>query len=84
MARDRMESKYYPIAQGVELHYLEMGEGKPLVFIPGLTFAGEIFKAQLEYFSRQYRVIAIDPRGQGLSAKVRDVYKRQAPGSRRR
>ena len=23
------------------------GEGKPLVFIPGLTFSGEIFKNQL-------------------------------------
>ena len=43
------------------------GEGKPLVFIPGLTFSGEIFKNQLEYFSSEYRVIAIDPRGQGYS-----------------
>ena len=72
MAADRMESKYFQIAPGVELHYLEKGSGKPLLFIPGLTFAGEIFKAQLEYFSKQYRVIAIDPRGQGLSAKTVD------------
>lgn len=42
------------------------------MFIPGLTFSGEIFKAQLEYFSGNYRVIAIDPRGQGLSAKTVD------------
>ena len=49
--------------------YLGKGEGKPLVFIPGLTFSGEIFKNQLEYFSSEYRVIAIDPRGQGYSAK---------------
>ena len=48
------------------------GEGKPLVFIPGLTFSGEIFKNQLEYFSSKYRVIAIDPRGQGYSAKTVD------------
>ena len=48
------------------------GEGKPLVFIPGLTFSGEIFKNQLEYFSSEYRVIAIDPRGQGYSAKTVD------------
>lgn len=70
MAKDRIESKYFRVAPGIELHYLEKGEGRPLVFIPGLTFSGEIFKAQLEYFSRNYRVIAIDPRGQGLSAKT--------------
>ena len=49
MAKDRIESKYVTVAPGVELHILEKGEGKPLVFIPGLTFSGEIFKNQLEY-----------------------------------
>ena len=58
MAKDRIESKYVTVAPGVELHILEKGEGKPLVFIPGLTFSGEIFKNQLEYFSSEYRVIA--------------------------
>ena len=72
MAKDRVESKYCLVAPGVELHYLEKGEGKPIVFIPGLTFSGEIFKAQLEHFSGNYRAIAIDPRGQGYSAKTAD------------
>ena len=72
MAKDRIESKYFCVSPGIELHYLEKGEGRPLVFIPGLPFSGEIFKAQLEYFSGNYRVIAIDPRGQGLSAKTVD------------
>ena len=40
MAKDRIESKYVTVAPGVELHILEKGEGKPLVFIPGLTFSG--------------------------------------------
>ncbi len=44
MAKDRIESKYVTVAPGVELHILEKGEGKPLVFIPGLTFSGEIFQ----------------------------------------
>lgn len=70
MAKDRIESRYVTVAPDVEIHYLEKGEGKPMVFIPGLTFSGEIFKAQLEHFSKEYRVIAIDPRGQGLSTKT--------------
>ena len=70
MATNRIESKYFDIGNGVELHYLEKGEGKPLLFIPGLTFSGEIFMQQINYFAKNYRVIAIDPRGQGLSAKT--------------
>lgn len=72
MSLVRIESKYLPVATGVTLHYLEKGEGKPLVFLPGLSFPGEIFEAQIEYFSACYRVIALDPRGQGLSTKTVD------------
>lgn len=67
---DRIRSGYVPVCGNQELHYLEKGEGRPLVFIPGLTFPGKIFENQLEYFSDRYRVIAVDPRGQGLSVKA--------------
>lgn len=70
MAKDRTESKYISVAADVELHYLDRGAGQPILFIPGLTFAGEIFAAQVEHFSQTHRVIAIDPRGQGLSTKT--------------
>ncbi len=69
MAKDFIQSKYVTVDTNVEIHYLEKGEGDPIIFIPGLTFSGEIFKAQLEHFSEKYRAIAIDPRGQGLSTK---------------
>ncbi len=72
MSKERIESKYFSVAPNVKIHYLEKGTGKPLIFIPGLTFSGEMFKAQIEYFSKDYRVIAIDPRGQGLSSKTVD------------
>ena len=69
MAKDFLQSKYLTVDTNVEIHYIEKGEGDPIIFIPGLTFSGEIFKAQVEYFSKKYRAIAIDPRGQGLSTK---------------
>ncbi len=72
MAVNRTESGYFDVGNGVELHYLEKGTGSPLVFIPGLTFSGEVFNAQIEYFSKDHRVVAIDPRGQGLSSKPVD------------
>ncbi len=80
MAKDRMESKYITVAPNVEIHYLEKGEGDPIVFIPGLTFSGEIFKGQIEHFAEKYRCIAIDPRGQGLSAKPVDGHDYQTHG----
>ena len=31
----------------VQIHYWDRGEGDAIVFIPGLTFSGEIFKHQV-------------------------------------
>ncbi len=54
---------------GVKLHYLEAGAGKPLVMIPGWSQSAAQFKHQLSGLSDKYRVIAIDMRGHGESAK---------------
>lgn len=70
MAANQLESRYLKLEEGIELHYMEKGVGDPMVFIPGLTFCGEIFHAQIDHFSKNYRVIAIDPRSQGLSTKT--------------
>lgn len=63
-------SRWIDIGNRDELHIIECGTGRPLVFIPGLTFPGKIFEQQLAAFSKHYRVIALDPRGQGLSSKT--------------
>ena len=70
MAKDRTESKYFTVDTDIELHYLDSGEGDAIVFIPGLSHSGEIFTHQIEHFSKTHRVIAVDPRGQGLSTKT--------------
>jgi pimeloyl-ACP methyl ester carboxylesterase len=67
MSTHELRSNYLKLEEGIEMHYLEKGEGKPLIFIPGLTFSGEIFSNQIDYFSKSRHVIAIDPRSQGLS-----------------
>jgi non-heme chloroperoxidase len=38
-----------------------------LVFVPGWSMPAAIFAAQVMEFSKQFRVVAIDPRGQGMS-----------------
>ena len=61
---------YVEVAPGVEMFYQEKGSGQVLLFIPGWTFASEIFVKQFEGLSGSYRVIAIDPRSQGRSTKT--------------
>ena len=70
MSKDRAESKFLTVGPDIQVHYWDKGEGDAIVFIPGLTFSGEIFRHQLEHFSDRHRVIAVDPRGQGLSTKT--------------
>lgn len=67
MAIHPTPGKFADIGGGVELYYEERGEGQPLIFIPGWTFTTEVFEKQLEYFSKNYRVIAYDPRSHGRS-----------------
>jgi len=43
-----------------------------LLFLPGWTMPAWIWQAQIDYFSRNYRVVAMDPRSQGLSSQTND------------
>src|SRR3979409_593776 len=65
----KIGSKYFRTNDGVRLHYLEAGAGKPLVLIHGLSQTAEQFKFQIEGLADRYRVIALDLRGHGESEK---------------
>jgi non-heme chloroperoxidase len=60
-------SRYFTTSDGIRLHYIEAGIGETLLFVPGWLMPGEIWRHQIDYFARQYRVIAFDPRSQGES-----------------
>lgn len=55
-------------SDNVKLFYHDSGKGQVIVFIPGWTMTSEIFKAQMTYFNKKYRVITLDPRSQGRSS----------------
>lgn len=58
----------FKTSDGVRLHYLEAGTGpQTIVFIPGWLMPAAVFEQQLLGLSNQYRVLALDPRSQGLS-----------------
>ena len=62
-------------SDGVRLHYLEAGSGKPLVLIPGWSQTAAMYQHQLDGLGQSYRVIALDMRGHGESDKPAHGYR---------
>lgn len=53
----------------IQLHYIEQGQGQPLVLLHGNGESCDYFEHQINVFSKQYRVIALDTRGHGQSPR---------------
>lgn len=51
------------------LHYVEEGKGFPFILLHGNGEEHGYFKYQIPYFSKNYRVIALDTRGHGQSPR---------------
>jgi pimeloyl-ACP methyl ester carboxylesterase len=62
------------IGEGIELHYEEIGEGRPVVFIHGLWASTRFFKRQLSAIGAHHRAIALDLRGHGRSTMASGGY----------
>ena len=66
---------YFPARDGVQLAYREVGEGRPLVLLHGITGDATLWlrQGQAEMLAaRGHRVILPDFRGHGASAKPHD------------
>lgn len=65
------QSEGFVDSQGVKIHYLATGtlnvHDVSLLFVPGIMMPAWIWEKQLDYFSKRYRVVAMDPRSQGDS-----------------
>jgi microsomal epoxide hydrolase len=60
---------FFRASDGVRLHAIVAGPASAhtIVLIPGWTMPAWIFSPQIAAFSRHYRVVVLDPRGQGES-----------------
>ncbi len=66
-ARAAAQERWFRTSDGVRLRYLEAGAGRTIVFVPGWCMPARIFEPQIEALSRRWRVVSLDPRGQGRS-----------------
>jgi pimeloyl-ACP methyl ester carboxylesterase len=57
---------------GVKLYYEVYGAGEPLLLVHGNGGSIADFRAQIDYFRKRYKVIAMDSRDQGQSADSPD------------
>jgi len=53
----------------IQLHYIEQGQGQPLILLHGNGESSDYFEHQIPFFSNEYHVIAIDTRGHGESPR---------------
>ncbi len=53
----------------ISLYYQEKGSGTPFVLLHGNSQDGSYFRSQIDFFSDNYRMIAVDTRGHGKSPR---------------
>ncbi len=61
-------------SDGGRIHVVEKGSGRPIVLLHGVTLAASIWGMQFAALSGDFRVVALDQRGHGLSVPGRDGF----------
>ena len=71
---------------GVRVFWESYGQGdQTILFLPTWTLVhSRVWKAQIPYFARHFRVICFDPRGNGRSDRPRDAVAPTTSASSRR
>lgn len=66
---DNSDVGKYANVNGIRIYYEEYGEGEPLLLLHGNSTSIGLFEKQIPVFSKQFKVIAVDTRGQGKSSE---------------
>jgi pimeloyl-ACP methyl ester carboxylesterase len=72
------EYSHFAEIDGVRIHYQEKGTGTPLVLLHGFTSSTYSCKDVFEPLAKNFRVIAVDLKGFGFTAKPDGDYSRHA------
>ncbi len=63
------DKNFFTTSDGVHIYFEDRGKGIPIVMIPGFLCTTKFFENNAEALSADFRVITMDPRGQGNSSK---------------
>lgn len=59
---------------GLQIHYEDLGEGRPLVLLHGFLFSSAMWAPQVEALRDRFRIITVDFRGHGQSSPISDSF----------
>ena len=66
-------TSHHLTANSLNLHYLEAGEGDPILLLHGFPTSSHLYRNVIPTLAKTHRVIALDLPGYGLSDKPLDV-----------
>ena len=70
-AKVRTPSSHFLTYQGSRIHYIKTGQARPVIlFIHGLPLHSQSWQCQINYFKKNYTIIALDLPGYGLSSPL--------------
>jgi pimeloyl-ACP methyl ester carboxylesterase len=64
----------FVVVEGYNIHYVEVGEGDPIILIPGAYSTYRHWNRMIPYLSRHYKLLCIDYLGVGDSDKPRSGF----------
>ena len=65
----------FVVVQGYHIHYVEVGEGPPILLIPGAFSTYRHWNRVIPHLSKQYKLLCLDYLGTGDSDKPRSGFK---------
>lgn len=63
-------NNFFTTSDGAHIYFEDRGAGLPIVMVPGFLCTTKFFEKNAEALSGEFRVITMDPRGQGNSSKT--------------
>jgi pimeloyl-ACP methyl ester carboxylesterase len=72
--KSRQGMDKFIVVQGYNLHYVEAGEGQPILLIPGAFSTYRHWNRVVPYLSKHYRLLCVDYLGVGDSDKPRSGF----------
>lgn len=64
------KNNFFTTSDNAHLYYEDMGQGLPVLMVPGFLCTARFFQKNALALSDEFRVITMDPRGQGWSSKT--------------
>lgn len=63
------QNNFYTTSDGAHIYYEDVGIGQPILMVPGFLCTTRFFDRNVAGLKTEFRIITMDPRGQGNSSK---------------